>query len=386
MEAQSVYIHIPFCQQICYYCDFNKAFYKEKQATDYIEALAQEMNTQVPGLNNPVKTIYIGGGTPTALTIYQMRSLLQVISSKFDVSSCSEFTIEGNPGDFNSDMIELLKSYGVSRISLGVQVFDDAFLKEIGRLHTVSDVYRTLDSLQQHHFNNISLDLIYALPNQTVEHFRQTLDEAVAFDLPHYSAYALQIEPKTAFYRRYKKGKLHRPPQEEEVEMYHILKKTMRHLGTRQYEISNFAKPGFESQHNLVYWDNEYYYGFGAGAHGYLPGKRVSNIGPLPDYVQKAMEDGKPVVHTEEIGLKEMIEEEMFLGLRKTEGVNADRFMSRYGFSLETLFNDALAFLSKKGWLQQNGNNLQLTDKGMLFGDDVFEQFLLDEQELEHVR
>ncbi|MFD1363004.1 radical SAM family heme chaperone HemW [Lentibacillus salinarum] len=386
MKAQSVYIHIPFCQQICHYCDFTKFFYDEKQANDYIEALSQEIKTHVQGTHNQVHTIFIGGGTPTALNMEQLRSLLQLIDTKFDVAGCSEFTIEANPGDFDEEKIKLLKHFGVNRISLGVQVFDDAMLEELGRLHKVTDVYRTVDRLQQHGFDNISLDLIYALPNQTVEHFRRTLDEAVTFGLPHYSAYALQIEPKTVFHQRYKKGKLHRPPEEEEVQMYTILKDTMHKNGLAQYEISNFAKPGFESQHNLVYWKNDHYYGFGAGAHGYLPGKRTGNIRPLPAYVKKAMEDGTPVLHTEEIGLREMIEEEMFLGLRTMAGVNAEQFTRKYGISYDAIYGEAIAFLSKKGWLRQSGENLQLTNQGMLFGNEVFAQFLLEEEDLKLVR
>ncbi|ALX48132.1 radical SAM family heme chaperone HemW [Lentibacillus amyloliquefaciens] len=386
MEAQSVYIHIPFCQQICHYCDFTKFFYDEKLATEYIEALKNEIHSKVPGTENHVNTIFIGGGTPTALNLEQLRSLLQLIDVKFDVAHCSEFTIEANPGDFDEEKIKLLKAYGVNRISLGVQVFDDAILEEIGRLHKVKDVYRTIDLLQKNDFKNISIDLIYALPHQTAEHFRRSLNEAVSFNLPHYSTYALQIEPKTVFYQRYHKGKLHRPPQEEEVEMYEILQDTMRAKGLRQYEISNFARPGKESRHNMVYWKNQHYYGFGAGAHGYLPGKRTGNIRPLPAYIKKAKDDGNPVLNTEEIGLKEMIEEEMFLGLRKMDGVNVKHFTDKYGFSFEKLYEDEISYLVKKGWLKENGNNIQLTNQGILFGNEVFEQFLLEEDDLMLVR
>ncbi|SFA70105.1 oxygen-independent coproporphyrinogen-3 oxidase [Lentibacillus halodurans] len=386
MKAQSVYIHIPFCQQICHYCDFTKFFYNEKLATEYIEALSNEINTNIHGNSNKVNTIFIGGGTPTALNLEQLRSLMQLIDAKFDIAACSEFTIEANPGDFDEEKIKLLKSFGVNRISLGVQVFDNIMLEELGRLHKVKDVYRTIDLLQQQRFYNISLDLIYALPNQTVEHFRQSLNEAVSFNLPHYSTYALQIEPKTVFYQRHKKGKLHRPPQEEEVQMYETLVDTMRMNGLQQYEISNFAKPGFESQHNLVYWKNEHYYGFGAGAHGYLPGRRTGNIRPLPAYVKKAVEDGNPILNTEEIGMREMIEEEMFLGLRKMEGIHTDHFLEKFGFRYEDLYKDSVSFLINKGWLKEDGKNLHLTDQGVLFGNEVFEQFLLEEDDLELVR
>lgn len=386
MLIQSVYIHIPFCQQICHYCDFTKFFYNENQADNYMEALANEINVQVQGKHNKVKTIFIGGGTPTALNLNQLRKLLELINEKFDVTNCEEFTIEANPGDFDAEKVKLLKNYGVQRVSLGVQVFDDNMLAEIGRLHKVKDVYLTIDQLHQHGLSNISIDLIYALPNQTLENFRQTLDEAIQFDLPHYSTYALQIEPKTVFYQRYHKGKLHRPPEETEVAMYELLRSTMQKNGVNQYEISNFAKPGYESKHNLTYWNNDYYYGFGAGAHGYSPGKRTGNIRPLPAYVKKAMEDGKPILNTEEISLKEQIEEEMFLGLRKLAGVSKNFFQEKFGISMDRLYQSELRMLMQKGWLTDNGEVIHLTDQGLLFGNEVFEQFLLDNDDLIHLR
>ncbi|MFD2759471.1 radical SAM family heme chaperone HemW [Lentibacillus juripiscarius] len=386
MKAQSVYIHIPFCQQICHYCDFTKFFYNEQSADDYIDALKQEINTAIDGEKNRVNTIFIGGGTPTALNMGQLQSLMQLIDSKFDIDNCLEFSIEANPGDFDEEKIKLLNSFGVNRISLGVQVFDDAMLEQLGRLHQVKDVYRTVDLLQRNGFYNISLDLIYALPNQTVEHFQHTLEEAIAFGLPHYSAYALQIEPKTIFYQRYKKGKLHRPPQEEEVRMYELLKNTMRSNGLNQYEISNFAMPGFESQHNLTYWNNDHYYGFGAGAHGYLPGVRTGNIRPLPAYVKQAMENGRPILHTEELGEREMIEEEMFLGLRKMDGINRESFIKKFGFPYEKLYGNVIHTLKQKGWIVDEEKNIRLTDQGVLFGNEVFERFLLEENDLNRVR
>src|SRR5690606_6371009 len=163
----SVYIHIPFCHHICHYCDFTKFFYNEQMATDYLEALSNEINTQVDGEKNPVKTIFIGGGTPTALNHKQLKTLLELISDKFDVSNCEEYTIEANPGDFDEEKAKLLKDYGVNRVSLGVQVFDNEMLKELGRAHRIEDVYKTVELLKQHDLTNISLDLIYSLPNQS---------------------------------------------------------------------------------------------------------------------------------------------------------------------------------------------------------------------------
>ncbi|MFD2630881.1 radical SAM family heme chaperone HemW [Oceanobacillus kapialis] len=378
-EIQSVYIHIPFCEQICHYCDFTKFFFNEKLATEYIEALANEIHINVPGEKAKVKTIFIGGGTPTALTVTQLTTLLNIIDKKFDVPSCEEYTIEANPGDFDEEKIQLLAAYGVNRISLGVQVFDDEKLEELGRLHKVKDVYKTVNGLKQHGFNNISLDLIYALPKQTVRQFEDSLSEAMAFGLPHLSTYALQIEPKTVFYQRHKKGKLHRPAQEEEVEMYHLLRETTKAHGIEQYEISNFAKPGYESKHNLTYWGNEYYYGFGAGAYGYLPGNRYGNIKPLPAYTKQAMLDGHPILHMDKIEMKERIEEEMFLGLRRIKGVNKRHFQEKFGMTTDSLYKKEVNELIWRGWLVDTGESLRLTSDGLLLANEVFERFLLDE-------
>ncbi|AXI09506.1 coproporphyrinogen III oxidase [Oceanobacillus zhaokaii] len=381
-EVQSVYIHIPFCQQMCHYCDFVKFFYNEKLATEYIEALANEINTNITGTKNKVKTIYIGGGTPTALNLQQLRSLLMIIDNKFDIASCEEFTIEVNPGDIDDEKTKLLYDFGITRISFGVQVMDDKLLAELGRIHRVSDVYKTVDLLTKHQFSNISLDLIYALPNQTVEQFKQSLDEALTFNLPHYATYGLQIEPKTVFYQRHKKGMLHRPSEDDEITMYEILKQTMQANGVRQYELSNFAKKGYESKHNLTYWSNGYYYGFGAGAHGYLPERRVTNLRPLPAYVKEAMTSGKPILQTEKIRLKEKLEEEMFLGLRKIAGINMKSFSNKYGFSPKQLYKQEISDLVQRGLLLETDETIKLTDRGMLLANQVFEEFMLEDSDL----
>lgn len=382
----SVYIHIPFCEQICHYCDFTKFFYNEKLANEYLGALEREIATNLPEKKYRARTIFIGGGTPTALNVNQLKKLMEIINSHFDIHTCEEFTIEANPGDFDEDKIKLLDTYGVNRVSLGVQVFDDQLLKSIGRSHSVKDVFQTMDALTKNGFSNISMDLIYALPNQTVDNFRETLDKALAFDLPHYSSYALQVEPKTVFYQRYKKGKLRLPPQDEEVSMYEMLQEGMQKKGLKQYEISNFAKPGYASKHNLTYWNNDYYYGFGAGAHGYLPGERIINIRPLPAYVKQATENGKPVLQIEKIGLKEKVEEEMFLGLRKLEGINKQEFAGKFGFPYDKLYREKIMHLMQTGWLTEKEGHIRLTKEGILFGNEVFEQFLLDESDLARVR
>ncbi len=347
-------------------------------ADDYLIALENEIKTNIQESKKKMKTIFVGGGTPTALNNRQLTKLVKMIDFYFDVASVEEYSFEANPGDLTEDKIRILKDHGVNRISMGVQVFDDEMLEQLGRLHRVKDVYQNVNDLIKVGIDNISIDLMYSLPNQTIEHFEKTLDEALQFDLPHYSAYSLQIEPKTIFYQRYKKGTLTKPPEEIEADMYELLRREMRNKEIEQYEISNFAKPGFESKHNLTYWNNDYYYGFGAGSHGYLPGERIINIRPFPTYVEAANETGKPVLHVEKIGKKEQIEEEMFLGLRKSEGVSIPKFEEKYQVSIEEVYGDELAQLEAKGWINRNTTFIKLTEEGKPFGNEVFQSFLLD--------
>ncbi|QAS54136.1 radical SAM family heme chaperone HemW [Halobacillus litoralis] len=379
MKIPSAYIHIPFCQQICHYCDFTKFFYNERLADEYMEALENEIHTYIPGEKAQVRTIFVGGGTPTAVNHSQLKKLLQMIDDHFDLASCEEYTFEANPGDLDLEKVRLLKNYGVNRISLGVQVFDDEMLEKIGRVHKVKDVYTNIDRLLQVGLSNISIDLMYALPGQTVEDFEKTIDEAMQFGLPHYSSYSLQIEPKTVFYQRYKKGTLVKAPEEDDAQMYELLQRKLSAAGAVQYEISNFAKPGFESKHNLTYWNNEYYYGIGAGAHGYLPGKRTINLRPLPAYVKKATSDGIPILHEEPIGIKEEMEEQMFLGLRKTEGVLTDQFYRKYGQTIVDVFGHALNTLKERSLIEENSGYIRMTPKGRMLGNEVFQEFLLDD-------
>ncbi|WP_440895896.1 radical SAM family heme chaperone HemW [Amphibacillus sp. Q70] len=380
----STYIHIPFCEKICHYCDFTKFFYEEKMADQYLQALAKEMSFYLENKKHPMRTIFVGGGTPTALNLTQLEYLLTIIDQNIDVSSVLEYTFEANPGDLNQDKIKLLQSYGVNRISMGVQVFDDHMLENLGRLHRVKDVDQNLNHLLKYGIQNISIDLMYGLPNQTLDNFNDSIEQALAYDLPHYSSYSLQIEPKTIFYQRYQKGKLHKPPEEEEAKMFELLIEKMKQSGKLQYEISNFAEPGYESQHNLAYWNNQHYYGFGAGASGYLPGKRLINLRPFPAYVKEANLSGQPVLHTETIGKKEQIEEELFLGLRKRTGVNKAQFKHKYHWKIADVYGQQIAELVERGWLEETDDHIRMTEHGQLFGNEVFQRFLLDELDFDN--
>ncbi len=374
---RSIYIHIPFCTQICYYCDFNKVFLKGQPVGEYLEALKTEMTTvfqMFPA--QEIRTVFIGGGTPTALSPGQLEYLMQMIHQFVTVNPETEFTIEANPGDLSAEKLAVLKNYGVNRLSLGVQSFNDRLLKEIGRSHRTKDVYETVERARKTGFENISIDLMYGLPGQTLGDVKDSLQSFFDLQLEHCSAYSLIIEPKTVFYNLMNKGKLTLPPEELEAAMYETIMEEMDKHGFRQYEISNYAKEGFESKHNLVYWDNEEYYGFGAGAHSYINNARRSNIGPVNHYI-KATKNGKlPVREENSLSKKEQIEEEMFLGLRKNQGVSLSRASQKFQINLREYYKKEIEELLKKRLITVENDHIKLTKQGRLLGNIVFQQFL----------
>ncbi|KMY43709.1 coproporphyrinogen III oxidase [Bacillus sp. FJAT-27916] len=374
--AQSMYVHIPFCTQICHYCDFNKFFIQNQPVEEYLRSLAGEMSLYQMG-KREMKTVFIGGGTPTALDAGQMEKLLASIHENIRLGDEYEFTMEANPGDLTKEKLAVMKAAGVNRLSLGVQTFNEELLKKIGRGHTSEDVYRNIELAREAGFENISIDLIYSLPGQTIEDLQDTINRALELELPHFSAYSLIIEPKTVFYIMLNKGKLSLPSEDTEASMYEYVMERMEKAGYHQYEISNFGKPGFESKHNLVYWNNEEYYGLGAGAHGYLNGVRYHNHGPLKKYMNDIANGEKPIIDQANVTKKERMEEEMFLGLRKTEGVSIQGFKQRFGIDMNDVFGEAIANFLQKELLVIEGGNIKLTHQGKLIGNEVFQDFLL---------
>lgn len=374
---QSAYIHIPFCEHICHYCDFNKVFLKGQPVDEYVQALDKEMEMSVKKYPvRSLKTIFVGGGTPTSLNEQQLFRLCESINNRLPADSDFEFTFEANPGDLSLEKLKILKESGVNRLSLGVQTFNDELLKRIGRVHRAKDVFETVEKAKTAGFENISIDLIYSLPGQTIADFQESLKEAFTLDISHYSGYSLIIEPKTVFYNLMRKGKLMTPGEDAEAAMYELLMEEMDKNGFRQYEISNFSKPGFESRHNLTYWNNEEYFGFGAGAHSYTDGWRRSNAGPLKKYLEHIEKGSLPVFEEHKVTLAEKMEEEMFLGLRKTKGVSIDVFSHKFGKDPMELFGKEIDGLIKNSLLNVSNGYIFLTKRGRLLGNEVFQSFL----------
>jgi len=380
--ARGVYIHIPFCHQICNYCDFNKFYFKNQPVDEYIEALGKEMalaTKKYPESFRQIETIFLGGGTPTALSPQQLDKLLTLIRTYIPMNSVTEFTSEANPDELSAEKLQVLFDGGVNRLSMGVQSFDQGLLQKIGRTHSNEHVYETTALAKKIGFQNISIDLMYGLPGQTMAQWKDSLEKAFALNLSHFSAYSLIVEPKTIFYNQYAKGKLHLPTEDLEADMYDVLMQQMELHGLQQYEISNFAKPGYHSEHNKIYWDNDEYAGFGAGAHGYLAGVRYSNHGPLKKYMETVLAGELPIVHEHEVSQAEKREEQMFLGLRKTEGVKHKIYEEKLNAPIAAHYNSVLKELVSKGLLEHDDVGVRLTRKGRFVGNEVFQQFLLEE-------
>ena len=373
-KPTSAYVHIPFCTQICYYCDFSKVFIKNQPVDSYLEHLLQEFYSYDI---QKLRTLYIGGGTPTALSASQLEVLLEGLTKNLDLSVLEELTIEANPGDLDADKIAVLKNSAVNRVSLGVQTFDDKMLKKIGRSHTEKDIYENIDRLKLAGFDNISIDLIYALPGQTMDQVKDNVAKAIALDIPHMSLYSLILENHTVFMNRMRRGKLPLPKEELEAEMFEYIIAELERAGFEHYEISNFSKPDFESRHNLMYWDNAEYYGIGAGASGYVDGVRYKNHGPIRHYL-KAVEEGSARINEEHLSQREQMEEEMFLGLRKKSGVSMAHFEEKFERSFQELYGDIVKDLIQQGLMQVEGDRVRMTKRGLFLGDTVAERFILE--------
>lgn len=375
----SAYIHIPFCEHICYYCDFNKVFLEGQPVDEYIQMLLREIQlTKKQYPSSETETIYIGGGTPTSLSAKQLSVLLEGVRDLLPFDLKNEFTVEANPGDLTREKLQVMKEYGVNRLSMGVQTFNNQLLKKIGRKHTAEDVYETMKLLEKEQFSNVSIDLIYALPGQTLEDFRDTLHRAIELDLPHYSLYSLILENKTMFMNWIRQGRLKLPDQDIEAKMFEETISAMAKGGRNQYEVSNFALPGKESQHNLVYWNNDHYYGFGAGASGYLGYQRYRNHGPIQHYLEPLRNSQLPTVEIEKLTKNNQMEEEMFLGLRKKSGVSKEKFQQKFHHPIEEIYGEVIKKLIQEKLLIEHNDHLLLSEKGLFLGNDVFETFLLE--------
>ena len=353
----SIYIHIPFCKTICSYCDFCKFYYNEKWVDNYLIALKKEIKSKYK--NEPINTIYIGGGTPTSLNIKQLEKLLK-LTKLFNFEKI-EFTVETN-ADLSLDKVKLLKQYGVNRISIGVQTVNPKHLKFLNRNHTKEEVINLVNLLKQYDFN-VNVDLMYGMPNQTLKELEEDLDFILSLDVNHISAYSLIIEPHTKIYI----DNVTNIDEDLDYQMYQLINKKLKNYV--HYEISNFAKEGYYSKHNLVYWNNLEYYGFGIGASGYIDGVRYDNTRSYQNYL-----NGNYLFESHKLSKKEKIENEFILGFRKLEGINILEFKAKY--DMNVLDIGIVKKLLKEGKLSVDNGYLKINPKYIYISNTILVNFI----------
>jgi len=375
--VKGLYIHVPFCDHICNYCDFPKLYANQSLQDRYMDALLGELQTYENDLAfSQLKTIYIGGGTPTALTVGQLRLLLDWLQEAVDLGGLLEFTMEANPENLTDEKIDLLLEYGINRVSLGVQTFHDELLPSIGRTHSAASAITAIQRLKAKGMPRINLDLIYAIPGQTLEQLQSDLTTALRLDIDHLSAYSLILEEHTKLYVDYMQDKLELAENDLEASMFELVMDTLATAGYKHYEISNFTK-GEPSHHNMWYWLNESYLGVGLGAHGYVNGMRYSNTKSINAYIGNVQQGKLPVVESNQVDADQQTEEELFLGLRLLQGVDLQASSLKLGRNLEELYQNQLNMLKDRGFLHYEDSHAVLTRRGLLMANAVFEQFLL---------
>lgn len=373
----ALYIHAPFCRRKCHYCDFASVPLEADLVKRYLSALKREAERELASwpAGWEVPSIYIGGGTPTALEPEDLEAVLAV-AALFPRAAGAEWTVEANPGTLDPAKLALLAGAGVNRLSLGVQSFDDDLLSFLGRIHTAREAEEAWDMARSAGFSNLNLDLIYAIPGQTLGAWRRTLKRALSLQPEHLSAYSLSIEPGTEFGRRAEAGSLKPVAEELDLSMYRAAQELLGEAGLKQYEISNFARPGLECRHNLVYWRNEPYLGLGPAATSYLSGVRRTNREDVGEYIRALAAGEDPTAAREVATLELGMAETVILGLRLTEGIAWERFYDRFGCDLRDVFADSIRRLTRAGLVEADVQGLRLTPRGLPVANRVFQEFL----------
>lgn len=399
-RAIGVYLHVPFCQKKCYYCDFNTYAGLAGLAPAYLAALRREIvlraGQQTPlGVlgERPVRSVFIGGGTPTVLSGAELAGLLAALQEHFNVLPDAELTVEANPGTIDAAKLAALRAAGVNRLSLGAQTFDAARLERLGRIHAPDDVRAGVAAARQAGFQNVSIDLIFGLPEQTVADWERDLAEAVALQPDHISAYSLIIEPGTPFHAWHEAGRLPVPDDDTVADMLAVTRQRLLAAGYEPYEISNYARPGRRSVHNQIYWRNEEYVGLGCGAVSYVGGRREMIVrdpvryiealtGPgaaAPDEAPAATGDaalGVPLAEADVVDRETAMAETVMLGLRLRDGLSDHDFYCRFGRRLGDTYRDAIARHTRLGLLEWDGERLRLTERGIGVANQVIVDFM----------
>lgn len=378
MEELGIYIHIPFCKQKCFYCDFCSFANKNEMQEKYVEAVINEIKNITHKEKYTVTTIYFGGGTPSVLNPEYIKNILQEIESSFKILDDAEITIEINPGTVNEEKLKKYKEYGINRLSIGLQSANDKILKKIGRIHDYKQFEETFFYARKCGFKNINVDLMIGLPTQTIEDVKQTLEKIIQKNPEHISVYSLIIEEGTIIEKLINENKLQLPDEETERIMYWTVVNELKENGYNQYEISNFSKKTYESKHNTNCWKQKQYVGLGTSAHSYLNKKRYSNTNNIEEYIKNIQENNisKNITIHEEQTEESTMNEYMLLGLRMIQGININEFKQKFKTDPTIKYKKILEKLQKENLIQITKTSIKLTKQGIDFGNIVWEEFI----------
>ncbi|MFQ5672969.1 MAG: radical SAM family heme chaperone HemW [Nitrospinales bacterium] len=378
MSGLGLYIHIPYCLHKCGYCDFNSHPVNSGEMDAYSRAVMRELAHYGGGAaaGREIATIFLGGGTPTTLPVSSLEKILESCRQNFSVRADAEVTLEANPATIPRQDLTRLRTAGYNRISIGAQSFNPRELKFLERVHGVEEIHATVRRARQGGFDNLSLDLMFALPGQSAEDWGYSLDRVLAENPEHISTYNLTLEPGTAFYKRAAQDQWHMPAEDHQLTLYKQSIRTLKAAGYRHYEISNFARPGRESRHNLNYWENGEYLGIGAGASSFLAGRRFKNYAPPSRYIREVQSRGDAVESNEHPGKAQAMGETMMLGLRLLKGVDLKQFENRFQVSFSKTYGPAVAALLQKKLIALKNNRISLSQKGLYLADSVILEFI----------
>ena len=367
-----IYIHIPFCVKKCFYCAFYSIAANANLIADYVDALVTEINLRAN--NEKISTIYFGGGTPSVLSIAQLQKIFSALHNNFQIDPNAEISIEVNPGTVTENFLRGLNQLGFNRLSIGVQSFNDNLLKIIGRIHDSETAVQTVQSAKKF-FNNISVDLMFALPNQSLHDLKSSVDTAAALNVQHISVYGLEIEHDTKFFEL--QDKLNLPTDELSSDMYDFIADYLPAQGFFHYEISNFAKKNFESRHNIGYWSGKKYFGFGAAAHSFVGNLRTSNISDAESYTKKIFANEFVSNVEEVVSRAAAMEEFCFLGLRMSTGISEKNFFEKFGVNIFDVYGNVLQKYFKLGLLNYHGGQIFFSKRGFKLSNSILADFLL---------
>ena len=384
LQTVSLYLHIPFCHTRCHYCDFNTYAGMLPLREPYVRALitevelARQLAQSANGATRRSRTIFFGGGTPSLLTVEQIKRLLSACREAFAVDEEAEITLEANPGTLSAEQLAGLRDAGINRLSLGSQSFDTELLQTLGRIHTPEEIVQALHNARAAGFHSINLDFMFGLPGQTMQHWITTLDRALALRPEHFSLYSLIVEEGTDFYTWANEGRIIPGDEDLCADMYEYADERLQAEGYENYEISNWALPGHQSRHNLTYWQNLPYIGMGAGAHSFFGGRRFSNVLDPQEYIRLLKKQHRPEAECESIDRIQEMSETAFLGLRTAQGLHLPAFAERFAESFTQFVGSRLRQVEEAGLLEHDHDWIRLSKRGRLLGNEVFLRILPD--------